>query len=65
MAKVLRCRDLGFDCNGVVRAETDEEVLQQAVTHARDVHGLEAVPDGMAQSVAAAIREEPTPPAGR
>ena len=29
MAKVVRCRDVGFDCDGVVRAETVEEVLKQ------------------------------------
>ena len=28
MSKVVNCRDLGFDCEGVVRAETDEEALE-------------------------------------
>ena len=28
MAKVVNCRDIGFDCDGVVRAETEEEVLK-------------------------------------
>ena len=30
MAKVVRCRDVGFDCDGVVRAETEEEALKIA-----------------------------------
>jgi predicted small metal-binding protein len=29
MAKVVRCRDVGFDCDGIVRAETEEEALKQ------------------------------------
>ena len=27
MTKVVRCRELGFDCNGVVRAPNEEEAL--------------------------------------
>ncbi len=38
--KELRCREVGFDCEGVIRAETEEEVLRQAVEHARNEHGL-------------------------
>ena len=48
MAKILRCSDLGFDCDAVVRADSDEEVLQQAATHAREVHGFEKVPGELA-----------------
>lgn len=46
MAKVIRCSDVGFDCDGVIRADTEEEALQQAAQHAQDVHDLEAVTDG-------------------
>lgn len=38
--KRLNCRDAGFDCEGVIRAETDEEILNQASQHAREVHGV-------------------------
>ena len=38
MAKVVRCRDVGFDCDGVVRAETEEEALKQVAAHAKAVH---------------------------
>ena len=40
MAKELHCRDVGFDCDAVVRAESDEEVLAQVAEHAKAVHGL-------------------------
>ncbi len=35
MAKVVDCREVGFDGDGVIRAETEEEVLQQATAHAK------------------------------
>lgn len=40
MARELNCRDLGFDCDGVVVAENDDEVVAQAAQHAREVHGM-------------------------
>lgn len=48
----LRCRDLGFDCTGVVIADNDEEVLRQATVHAREVHGVEITPEIAAQAQA-------------
>ena len=33
MAKVLRCSDVGFECDGVIRAETEEEVLKLSLIH--------------------------------
>ncbi len=38
--KELNCRHVGFDCDGVVTGETDEDVLAQAAEHAKEVHGL-------------------------
>ena len=40
MAKELRCRDVGPDCDAVVRAESDEEVLVQVADHAKSIHGM-------------------------
>ena len=57
--KVLECRDAGFDCNYVIRAEDDKEVLQQAAEHARNVHGIEVTPQ-LAQQVQSLIKEEKT-----
>jgi predicted small metal-binding protein len=39
----LNCRDVGFDCNEVIRGETDEEVMSQAAAHARDAHGMSEI----------------------
>jgi predicted small metal-binding protein len=43
MEKVIRCRDVGFDCNGVIKAKTEKEALELAAQHARSVHGLKEV----------------------
>ena len=56
MAKQLRCRDVGLNCDFEVRGTTDEEVLQKAVVHARIVHQLSDVPPELATKVRAAIR---------
>lgn len=55
--KVLHCRDAGFDCEHVVRAESEEGVLSQAAEHAQAVHGVEVAPRVAAQ-VRRLIREE-------
>lgn len=38
--KELRCRDVGFDCDGVVRGDSADDVLQRAAVHAREVHDV-------------------------
>lgn len=57
MAKVVRCRDVGFDCEGVVRAETEEEVLRQVAAHAKTVHNLETVSPEVVAKVRQVMRE--------
>ena len=58
MAKVVRCRDVGFDCDGVVRAETEEEVLRQVAAHAKAVHNVEAVSAEVVEKVKKVMRDE-------
>lgn len=58
MAKLLRCRDLGFDCEGELRADSEDEILAQAAQHAREAHGMETVPDEVVQDILASIRQE-------
>lgn len=58
MAKVVRCRDVGFDCEGVVRAETEDEALNQVAAHAKTVHGLETVTEEVVAKVRAVMRDE-------
>lgn len=55
--KVLHCRDAGFDCPQVIRAENENEVLQQAATHAATVHQVAVTPQ-LAEAIKGLIREE-------
>ena len=43
--KILRCRDAGFDCEHEILAETNDEVLQQAVEHVQSVHNVKVTPE--------------------
>ena len=55
--KELNCRDVGFDCEGVIHGESEEDVMAQAAGHARDVHGLETIDDETASAIRAQIHD--------
>ena len=55
--KTLSCRDAGFDCQGEIHAETEEEVLRQAGEHARTEHNTQVTPE-MAEQLKTLIRDE-------
>ena len=55
--KTLHCSDAGFDCQGVIQAATEEEVLTQAAKHAQEVHGVQVTPE-MADQLRTLIKEE-------
>jgi predicted small metal-binding protein len=56
--KVVHCRDVGFDCEGVVRAETEQEVLEQVAAHAKAVHNIETVPPEVVEKVRQVMLDE-------
>jgi predicted small metal-binding protein len=58
MAKVVHCSDVGFDCDGVVRAETEEEILEKVAEHAETVHNLKEITEELVEQVRAAVRDE-------
>jgi predicted small metal-binding protein len=58
MAKVIHCRQVGFDCDGVIRAETEQEALRLAAEHARTVHGVREITPEVVAKVKEAIRDE-------
>ena len=55
--KTLKCSDVGFDCPGVITANTTEEILNQAAKHALEVHGVQVTPAQAAQ-ISTLIKEE-------
>ncbi len=54
--KKLKCRDVGFDCEGEIEAATDEEVLAMASVHAAQVHQVNITPE-MASQIRTLITE--------
>ena len=55
--ETLHCRDAGFDCEGVIQASTEEEVLKQATQHAQQVHGVTVTPQ-LAEQLKSLIKDE-------
>ena len=50
-----------MDCDFVAHGKNDEEVMRQAERHAKEKHGLTAVPPDLAAKVKAAIKEQRLP----
>jgi predicted small metal-binding protein len=38
--KTITCREAGFDCDHVVKGETEEEVMKRGAEHAMKAHGM-------------------------
>ena len=57
MAKVLTCSSIFPECDFEVRAESQEDVMQAAVSHARVVHNILEIDDETARLVVAAIKD--------
>ncbi len=62
MTKVIHCREVGFDCDGVIRANSEEEALQMAAEHAKTVHGMDKVSPEVVAKLKSIIREEAARP---
>lgn len=58
MAKVVNCRDVGFDCDGVVRADSTNEALQMVAQHAKEAHGIDEVPAEVVDKVLEVMKDE-------
>lgn len=58
MTLVVNCRDVGFDCDGVVKAENEEQLMKQVAEHAKEVHNVTEVTPELVQKVRQVVREE-------
>ena len=45
MAKIIRCKDVGMDCDFEARAETEEELLKKVAEHAGTTHDMTEIPE--------------------
>ena len=55
--KELRCKDLGADCDHVIRGKTTDEIFAKAAEHAKAVHHMETIPPELIEKARAAIHE--------
>lgn len=55
--KELRCREVGFECDAVVRADSEDEVMRQAQEHARKVHGMDRISEEQARDIRSKIHD--------
>jgi predicted small metal-binding protein len=60
VSKIVKCRDVGVDCDFEARGETEQEVLQKCADHARSAHGMDEIPPDLAAKVRASIHDEET-----
>jgi predicted small metal-binding protein len=58
MGKTIHCKDVGLECDGVVRAGSEEEVLKMAAEHAQTVHGVAELTIEMVEKIKSVIRDE-------
>lgn len=43
MTKILKCRDVGVDCDYEAKGKTEKEVLNKATEHAKKDHNIKKV----------------------
>jgi predicted small metal-binding protein len=59
LTKSFRCADAGVVCRAEITGKTEEEVLQKAVEHAREKHGVDLTASTtLANFAKSAIRDE-------
>lgn len=59
MAKAISCKDVGMvGCDFTARGESMEELLQVASAHAKEAHGMDAIPPELMPVIQSAIRDE-------
>ena len=58
MAYKFDCTHVVPGCEGTVRGDSEEEVLQAAAEHASGAHGMDDLPDEVVEKVKASIVEE-------
>jgi predicted small metal-binding protein len=55
--KRFECGTVVAGCDGVVRGDTDDEVLAAAAAHAREVHGMDEVPPDVVSAIKSGITD--------
>lgn len=58
MSKVLRCREVGMDCDFEARGENEQQVMQKVAEHAKEKHHINEITPELAAKVKSAIHDE-------
>lgn len=58
MTLVVRCREIGFDCDGVIKAEDEDDLMKQVAAHAGEVHNVTEVTPELVEKVRSVVHEE-------
>jgi predicted small metal-binding protein len=58
MKKILYCKDLVSGCQEIFRGDTEEEVLNQASEHSKNVHHLKEIPKNLLKKMHRLVHEE-------
>lgn len=59
MSIVIRCKDLGFDCDQLIHAETEEDAFSLVTAHVEDAHEVDEVSPEMTARIKEVIRRKP------
>lgn len=56
--KIINCREAGFECDHVVKGETEEEVMKNGMEHAKKDHNMkeEDITSEMKEKIKSIIR---------
>ena len=59
MAMKINCKDAGaIDCEFVAKGQTEEEVIQKAAEHGRNMHGMKDISPEIQEKLRLFIRNE-------
>ncbi|MDQ3083189.1 MAG: DUF1059 domain-containing protein [Thermoproteota archaeon] len=58
--RTISCREAGFDCDFIVKGETEDEVLKNGIEHAKSDHNMkdEDITAEMKQKIKGIIRSD-------
>lgn len=58
MAKVIRCKEAGIDCDFVAKGQSDDEVMRVVAEHGKQKHGMTQITPDLQQKIRSLIRNE-------
>lgn len=58
MAFIIRCKDVGENCDYVVQGKSEDEVYNRVLKHLKEVHGMKKLPADRNRALIRLIRED-------